>query len=469
MNEMKGEEGKSMRNKMKFKEKRSLKELKNSAKGITLIALVITIIVLLILAAVSIATLTGQNGILSRADESKTQTEIGEEEEAIKLAYNGVMADNLGDGVTAEQLENELQANGYNATATGENPIVVTFGAPSNRVYEIDASGNVVEAKPPVTLDQAKNDNILSETEDTKVQIGNEIVKVPAGFKVADDSGATINEGIVITDAPDGKEGNEFVWVPVSREKFDTEFKREHFGTEGQKCWTGTFVTNEASVNNMYEPTADGEANSSEVEKMYRSVKYNEGFYVGRYEAGTTASSGTGERGDLVIQKGANVYNYIKWGNSMTDETGGAVELARNFAKDKYSTVTSTLCYGVQWDAIMRWMKDVPNLTEGTYVEDSTGMGWYSDNYSNDSTGNPDHKTGIDLDGGKNEVKKIYDLAGNVYEWTMESYNTNYRVVRGGNYYHSGSNYPGSRRGYSLPSSDNSDTVGFRVTLYLNS
>ena len=43
MNEMKGEEGKSMRNKMKYKEKRSLKELKNSAKGITLIALVITI------------------------------------------------------------------------------------------------------------------------------------------------------------------------------------------------------------------------------------------------------------------------------------------------------------------------------------------------------------------------------------------------------------------------------------------
>ena len=44
MNEMKGEKGKSMRNKMEFKEKRSLKELKNSAKGITLIALVITIV-----------------------------------------------------------------------------------------------------------------------------------------------------------------------------------------------------------------------------------------------------------------------------------------------------------------------------------------------------------------------------------------------------------------------------------------
>ena len=117
----------------------------------------------------------------------------------------------------------------------------------------------------------------------------------------------------------------------------------------------------------------------------------------------------------------------------------------------------------------MRWMKDVPNLTEGKYVEDSTGMGWYSDNYSNDSTGNPDHKTGIDLDGGKNEVKKIYDLAGNVYEWTMESYNTSDRVLRGGDYSLSGSSYPASRRSYGGPSIDNLDYLGFRVTLYLNS
>ena len=43
-------------------------------KGITLIALVITIVVLLILAAVSIATLTGQNGILTRANDAKEDT-----------------------------------------------------------------------------------------------------------------------------------------------------------------------------------------------------------------------------------------------------------------------------------------------------------------------------------------------------------------------------------------------------------
>lgn len=57
-------------------------------KGITLIALVITIIVLLILAGITIATLTGQNGILTRAAESKKNTEKAQVEEYVKLAIN---------------------------------------------------------------------------------------------------------------------------------------------------------------------------------------------------------------------------------------------------------------------------------------------------------------------------------------------------------------------------------------------
>ena len=457
MNEMKGEEGKSMRNKMKFKEKRSLKELKNSAKGITLIALVITIIVLLILAAVSIATLTGQNGILSRADESKTQTEIGEEEEAIRLAYNGVMADNLGDGVTAEQLENELQANGYNATATGENPIVVTFGAPSNRVYEIDASGNIAEAKPPVTLDQAKNDNILSETEDTKVQIGNEIVKVPAGFKVADDSGATINEGIVITDATDGEEGNEFVWVPVSEENFDTEFvRRAGYSSGSPQSMTSYGEANAEGKNVKIDSTETGVTESSatvqEAKLMYASVKRNGGFYIGRYEAGK-------EGGSVVVKKGADVYNYVAWSKNgtMNEETStenttdGAIELARNFAKNKYPTVTSTLCYGIQWDVALKWID--PDYTE--FAKDSSGKGYYDASFPTTT--------------GYHEEKKIYDLAGNVYEWTMESYDAYDRVLRGGSCYDSGSSSPASYRLFSYTSNDYNEPFGFRVTLYLNS
>ena len=48
-----------------------LKERLKTHKGITLIALVITIIVLLILAGVTIATLTGDNGILTKAQNAK--------------------------------------------------------------------------------------------------------------------------------------------------------------------------------------------------------------------------------------------------------------------------------------------------------------------------------------------------------------------------------------------------------------
>ena len=55
-------------------------------KGITLIALVITIIVLLILAGVAIAMLSGENGILKKAAEAKTETEKGQEKEETALA-----------------------------------------------------------------------------------------------------------------------------------------------------------------------------------------------------------------------------------------------------------------------------------------------------------------------------------------------------------------------------------------------
>ena len=65
-----------------------------NAKGITLIALVITIIVLLILAGVTIATLTGDNGILGKANDAKTQTEQAKEDENLKKAINEFLEGN---------------------------------------------------------------------------------------------------------------------------------------------------------------------------------------------------------------------------------------------------------------------------------------------------------------------------------------------------------------------------------------
>ena len=77
-----------------------------NVKGITLIALVITIIVLLILAGVTIATLTGDNGILTKANEAKTITNEKDEEEQIEIGYTEyLMADQTGEKVNFEVSE----------------------------------------------------------------------------------------------------------------------------------------------------------------------------------------------------------------------------------------------------------------------------------------------------------------------------------------------------------------------------
>mgnify|MGYP005769227171 CR=1 FL=1 len=67
--------------------------MKNNQKGITLVALVITIIVLLILAGVTIAALSGQNGILTNASNSQVQNALGNAKDQINLAANeGIQA-----------------------------------------------------------------------------------------------------------------------------------------------------------------------------------------------------------------------------------------------------------------------------------------------------------------------------------------------------------------------------------------
>ena len=81
-------------------------------KGITLIALVITIIVLLILAGVSIAMLTGQNGILNQAKGSKTETVKAEAVEKINLALNAVKSE-----IYKQQVTNTTYAPAASATA----------------------------------------------------------------------------------------------------------------------------------------------------------------------------------------------------------------------------------------------------------------------------------------------------------------------------------------------------------------
>ena len=108
--------------------------IKNSNKGITLIALVLTIIVLLILAAVTISALTGENGIISNATDAKKQTERENDEEQIKLALIGASADTLGGTITTTDIQNNLDKSGANAKVeVNGTGFKVTFNNDTNK------------------------------------------------------------------------------------------------------------------------------------------------------------------------------------------------------------------------------------------------------------------------------------------------------------------------------------------------
>ena len=96
----------------------------NEKRGITLIALVVTIIVLLILAGVSISMLTGQNGVLNRAGEAKEEYSNSSEKEKIQLSYASAITKKLGNSITAEELQNELdEMLGKNQDGTSKTEI----------------------------------------------------------------------------------------------------------------------------------------------------------------------------------------------------------------------------------------------------------------------------------------------------------------------------------------------------------
>lgn len=122
--------------------------MKKRNKGITLIALVITIIVLLILVGISIATLTGENGVLTKADIAKAKTEKEGIKEEIKLAYNAIQQDAIierwGINRKAEELQKELRKEDKTATVQVEgNNLKVRY---KGEELIINEEGNVDES-----------------------------------------------------------------------------------------------------------------------------------------------------------------------------------------------------------------------------------------------------------------------------------------------------------------------------------
>lgn len=150
-------------------EKNKVSKKLQSNLGITLIALVISIIVLLILAGVSIATLTGENGILTQANKAKVENEIATEKEQIKLAFSAVIqgkiANNDSTNITSKEFEEELKKLEPNVEVREEEENLKIKYLESKREYKITQKGEFL-------------DEIENPEEDIKIKVKEETVKI---------------------------------------------------------------------------------------------------------------------------------------------------------------------------------------------------------------------------------------------------------------------------------------------------
>ena len=427
-------------------------------KGITLVALVVTIVVLLILAGVSINLVLGNNGIIAKAKDAETKS--------------------------AEARENDLK---------GMNSLIEQMESTLN------GSGNGGKTEPE-TVPYLPSDDFHYDTS------------------------TSIDTGLVIKDA----NGNEYVWVVVPRTiavykttglgkttftdadytSIENDLKEYTKTYRGSTSYSDTYTADDKNVGWFADATAYNNLKNS----MLKSVYENGGFYVGRYEAGIDTTTGTNRTSNTdknsdgkytmpstvpVTKADAYPYTYV----TRTQ--------AQNLAsKVNAGTKTSSLMFGVQWDLVLAFMsKDTTKVNQENLKElisDSTTIGNYYNstfqlsqtgqyavysNYSLSSTWNPSTKSttnfvdssrnkiaqssnrnGILVTTGTSETNKvmnIYDIAGNVDEWTLESPSSdiNQCASRGGSYFDTGSNNPAALR-VGSDSVLSINRIGFRVSLF---
>ena len=307
----------------------------------------------------------------------------------------------------------------------------------------------------------------------------NVVVPVPIGYTASTVTGEkSVATGFVIKEGTNGgaTEGiNEFVWVPVS-EISDLYDSTNNAG----QLWdfsgtTSTKYTYPTTQNSGYrEPDVVTKASSgsdsssgseydavstnlqqaglsstatvadfktqlqNEFTTMKNSVAKYGGFYIGRYETGNLSQA------TAVVQKNNSDISKQTWYTQY--------KLSKTIKAN--DNVISSMIWECQWDATMRWMQTSSNTEVVNYVTDSTGRGNYSN--SRIATGsNPDYA-----------VNNIYDMAGNVCDWTLEAFIASGRMSRGGYYGNGGSSSPASSRGGYLPA-NSGDYRGSRVTLYV--
>ncbi len=424
-----------------MKEKRNKKIIKN-VKGITLIALVVTIIVLLILAGISI-NIAFNTGIISKSKNATAKYQEATANETNSLNY----------------IEGWMDAQ---STSTPETPTSTSATATT-------VAGAIAEGKEGKYYD--KNTTITDSSETLAT------VKVPAGFKIASDSATTVAGGVVIEDVSandKNSKGNQFVWIPCTLDgaSGSVQLGRYTFSTTD-----GTSTLVQAGSDYAKDPadtyyqelqtSTYGNTTAKSLENFVTSVGKNGGYYLARYEAGVTGdktldtTSLTGEKGTapstnwtgytngkITIKSDQLAWNYITQNK--------AAEIARNMYPDTNKNITSDLVNSYAWDtAIVYIQRYGTNTNYANQIGEST-----DDNLAN--TGMTKLKSTSVIDVQCN----IYDMAGNMSEFTTESCSSdNGSCISRGGYYNDNSGSVCSRKNGGEIFAKVRD--GFRPILYL--
>ena len=395
-------------------------------KGISLIVLIITIIVIIILAAAVILTITKNNPV-SSAKEATFKEDMAS------------IQDELSMYISKKYTDNPNEFNKSNLNLSGDSMVTEL---PSTKKYKGKISivnGNLVwDGETENNTEYKWFDEVIGNKSNVKEEWQNTIasvkygVPIPIGFTYKE---GTKDTGLVIQD----EKGNEFVWVSATE---------------------STYVKDTSSPG--VTPTGDGTLPTGITDETADVKKYG-GFYIGRYEAGVPenqtaidgkSSSTSNVAGIPVSKKSATVWTYIDYTNAKAS--------AESMISNEY--VQTGLLTGKAWDTTCHWIEDsLGSINASASLTNSR----YYGNYAN-SLAPANENSGTRRTAGFDEnwkTKNIYDLAGNVFEWTSEVCRYSF-IRRGGSYYGDGSVNPVSYR-YDNGTSSAYESIGFRIRLYL--
>ena len=240
------------------------------------------------------------------------------------------------------------------------------------------------------------------------------------------------NNGFVIERCSDG---SQFVWIPVGSLDSNGTLDGEHFS---EKFGRRNFMNDKFSDDEFNEVLSD------ELLEQLESVKKYGGFYISRYNISKSSAG-----------KPQSVKGIRPWGKINFND---AKKIASTIEDNE--AVKSHLTFGAEYDSVLKWFIKTEVKTFAEIAEDSTEWG----NHCN--TENSPKKV---VETGSREkwcANNIYDLAGNVDEWTQEQHNSLNRVLRGGDVTYDGDTCPVAYRMIDNPSDQGVD-IGFRCTLYI--